>query len=137
MAKPRFNAGKGDQCRMKKGRILVIDDEPSVVDAIMTILSDTGYETIGALSGQEGLERLGRKRFDVAIIDLKLPDMSGLVALSVILDKNPGIVAVLITAHETAELRAEAMAAGFAAVLPKPFSPSALLDVIRDVLPQR
>jgi two-component system response regulator HydG len=122
---------------MKKARVLVIDDEPSVVDALRTILIDSGYEAVGAATAGEALEHAKTHKIDIAIVDLKLPDMSGLVALGVILDSCPEAAAVLITAHETPQVRADAIAAGFAAVLAKPFSPSALLDVVAGVLAHR
>jgi len=123
---------------MKKARVIVIDDEPSVVDAVKMILSEAGYDATAAFSGGDALERArGGKGFDVAIIDLKLPDMSGLAALGVISEACPGIAAILITAHETDQVRADAITAGFAAVLPKPFSPPTLLEVVDSVLSQR
>jgi two-component system, NtrC family, response regulator HydG len=122
---------------MRKARTLVIDDEPSVVDALKAILSDSGYDAVATLTARDALERAKRQKFDLAIIDLKLPDMSGLVALSAILERCPDVVGILITAHDSAQVRADAMAAGFVAVLPKPFSPSTLLDVVHGSLSHR
>jgi DNA-binding NtrC family response regulator len=122
---------------MDKAKALVVDDEPSVVDALKTILSDNGYYAVAAVTATSALEQAKHQRFDIAIIDLKLPDMSGLVALQAILGRCPDVVAILITAHETAQVRLDAISAGFAAVLPKPFSPSALLDLVLGALSQR
>jgi DNA-binding response OmpR family regulator len=118
---------------MKKARVLVIDDEPSVADALKTILTDSSYDTVTAATGREGVELIRRQRFDLAIIDLKLPDISGFAALSEI-SAVASAVAVLITAYDTHQLRDAAAAAGFAAVLPKPFSPSTLLDAVQAAL---
>jgi len=122
---------------MKKVRILVVDDEPSVVDALKIILNDNGFDTVGAANPRYAIELAARHKVDAAIIDLRLPEMSGLVALAAVRERCPDVVAVLITAHDTPQMRADAIASGFSAVLPKPFSPSALLDVVRGALSLR
>jgi DNA-binding response OmpR family regulator len=119
---------------MKKARVLVIDDEPSVADALKTILRDSSYDAVTAATGREGIELVRRQRFDLAIIDLKLPDISGFAALTEISGGLSCPVAVLITACDAREIRDAATAAGFAAVLAKPFSPSILLDVLQAAL---
>jgi len=122
---------------MKRVRVLVVDDEPSVVDAVKIILSDNGYDAVAAATAREAIELAGQHKFHVAIIDLRLPDTSGLAALAAISERCPNIVGVLITAHETPAMRAEAIASGFAAALPKPFSPATLLDIINGTLSHR
>jgi DNA-binding NtrC family response regulator len=122
---------------MKKARILVIDDEPSVVDALKLILSDNGYEALVAVTAREAIQLARRHEFDVAIVDLRLPDISGLDLLARITENCPGVDGILMTAYESAEVRAEAATCGFAAVLPKPFSPRSLLDSLSAILSQR
>ena len=116
---------------MKKARVLVIDDEPSVVDAIKLILGDAGYDAVAATSGRSALEQAKRRNFDIAIIDLKLPDMSGLEAMFAIAERSPEIATILITAHDSDLARADAIAAGFSLFLAKPFSPATLLDAVQ------
>jgi len=122
---------------VKKARVLVIDDEPSVTDALRTILSDTGYEAVTAETAREGVELVRRQCFDLAIIDLKLPDISGLDVLAEMSAIRPGLAALLITAHDTDEIREAAASAGFASVLQKPFSPSRMLDLVQAALHKR
>jgi two-component system response regulator HydG len=122
---------------MKKARILVIDDEPSVVDAIKLILNDNGYDVLSAVTAREALELSRRHEFDVAIVDLRLPDMSGVDLLASIAEKWPDVDGILVTAYESEEVRADAAAFGFAAVLAKPFSPRALLDSLSGILSER
>jgi two-component system response regulator PilR (NtrC family) len=115
----------------EKMSILIIDDEPSIADALNLILSDSGYDVSVALTGREGLERARRRRFDVAITDLRLPDMSGLEVLSHFRETDPDVPVIIITAHSTPEVVAESLSRGAVDVLPKPFFPSdvfALLD---------
>lgn len=115
----------------QKERVLVIDDEPSVADALKVILSDSGYQVAVAMSGGEALEKLGKRRFDLVITDVRLPDISGLDVLRHLRRSHPGVLAIIITAHHTPELAAESLSLGAVAVLPKPFSPSDLLTVIK------
>lgn len=115
----------------QKETVLVIDDEPSVADALKVILSDSGYQVAVAMSGGEALERLGKRRFDLVITDVRLPDISGLDVLRHLRRSHPGVLAIIITAHHTPELAAESLSLGAVAVLPKPFSPSDLLTVIK------
>jgi two-component system, NtrC family, response regulator GlrR len=111
----------------QKETVLVIDDEPSVADALEVILSDSGYQVAVATSGREALEKLGKRRLDLAITDVRLSDMSGLDVLRRI---HPNMPVIIITAHYTLELAAELLSLGAAGVLAKPFSPSDLLGMI-------
>lgn len=113
-----------------KKAVLVIDDEPSVADAIRLILSDSGYDVVVAMTGGDGVEELGNWRFDLVIADVRLPDMSGLDVLRHLRQSYPGVQAIIITAHHTLALAAESQSLGAVAVLSKPFSPSDLLTVI-------
>jgi len=114
-----------------KKAVLVIDDEPSVADALKLILSDSGYDVVVAMTGGDAVEELGKWRFDLVIADVRLPDMSGLDVLRHLRRSHPGVLAIIITAHHTPELAAESLSLGAVAVLPKPFSPSDLLTVIK------
>jgi two-component system response regulator PilR (NtrC family) len=114
----------------QKETVLVIDDEPSVADALKVILSDSGYQVAVAMSGGEALDKLGKRRFDLVITDVRLPDISGLDVLRHLRRSHPGVLAIIITAHHTPELAVESLSLGAVAVLPKPFSPSDLLTVI-------
>ena len=122
---------------MKRIRILVVDDEPSVVDALKVILTDNGYEAAAALRARDALELARRHQFDIAIVDLRLTDISGLALLPRIQEICPDADGILITAYASDDVRADAAASGFAAVLAKPFSPRDLLDSLSGVLSRR
>ena len=117
--------------------ILVIDDEPIVADALMVVLSDSGYEVTVAMTGRDGLDKISERHFDITITDLRLPDMSGLDVLSIIREKQPCSLIVLITAHTTPEITAEAVRRGAVDVLSKPFFPSDVLDLLENALTSR
>jgi len=115
---------------IKKNTILIIDDEPIVGDALMTVLSDCGYEVTVARTGREGIERASKQRFDFTITDFRLPDMTGLEVLSSIKEKNSCSLMLVITAYSTPEIVAESKRRGAIDVLGKPFSPSDVLSIL-------
>ena len=121
----------------KKEVILVIDDEPSVADALSLILSDIGYEVIIACNGRDGLEKHCQQKCDITITDIRLPDISGLDVLSRIREKDPNGLVIVITSHSTPDVVAESLSRGAFNILPKPFLPSELLALISEALDAR
>jgi DNA-binding NtrC family response regulator len=121
----------------EKVTILIIDDEPIVADALMLILSDSGYEVAVAMNGRDGLCKISKQRFDVTITDLRLPDMSGLDVLSSIREKNLCSYIIVITAHSSPEVVAESVSRGAVDVLSKPFFPSDVLGLLDKIITNR
>jgi DNA-binding NtrC family response regulator len=121
----------------KKMGILVIDDEPTVCDALKMVLSDSGYEVATAPTGREGLDKLNRQRFAATITDICLPDTSGLAVLSQIREQDPDSLVIVMTAHSGPEIVAESLRRGALGVLSKPFPPADLLDLLSRVLNER
>jgi DNA-binding NtrC family response regulator len=115
-------------------KILVIDDEPSVGDALSIVLGDLGYMVDVVLNGRDGIELASRERFSVAITDLRLPDMSGLDVLRHIKSCDPDCPIIIITAHSTPEIIDESKRLGAFEMLSKPFFPSEILALINSVL---
>jgi DNA-binding response OmpR family regulator len=111
-------------------KILVIDDEPSVIDALELILREKGYEVVTALNGRDGLSRARSGSIDVTISDVRLPDMSGLEVAVELLRFNAASPVILMSAHSTPELVAEGLRLGAIGVLAKPFSLATLLRLI-------
>jgi two-component system response regulator FlrC len=116
---------------MEKIKVLIIEDDPGVADALKLIMEDSGYETFIALNASQGLEEARLRRFDLTITDFQLPDTSGLDVLTVLRKKDPTIPVIIITAHCAPEVITEAMARGACQVLPKPFLPAEILDLAR------
>ena len=117
------------------GRVLVVEDDDSMREAIETLLEAAGiqsalYETAEALLAN------GASAGATCIVsDLKLPGMSGLELLAELRARGGWPPVILITAHDSGALRAEAKRQGVAAYLAKPFLGSALLDAIRSAVP--
>lgn len=114
----------------EKLRILIVDDEPSVGDALRLVLESQGYEVVLATNGRDGLNHARSLRFGFGVIDLFLTDTSGLQVITDLLKLQPQIRLLLITAHGTPQVFAEAKKVGAIGALSKPFHPAEILKLI-------
>ncbi|MCA1635211.1 MAG: response regulator [Acidobacteria bacterium] len=114
--------------------ILVVEDEQSVAGALGMILEDSGFLVRLASTGREGIALARVLAFDVTISDYHLPDITGIEVLKAVLRLNPRGATILITAHSTPELVAEATACGVHTVLKKPFPPSEILSLVKSLV---
>ncbi|HEU4596992.1 MAG TPA: response regulator [Pyrinomonadaceae bacterium] len=118
-------------------QILVIDDEPSVADALRMILEDCGFGVFVASTAREGIEQARRARFGVTITDLRLPDLDGLDVIRAVREADASVAVILITSHYTPEVQAQARARGAVGVIAKPFLPSEIIESVAAALAQR
>jgi DNA-binding NtrC family response regulator len=109
-----------------KGKVLVIDDERSVCISCLRILEEEGYDVQYTLSGQEGVARAIDGRWDVILLDLKMPDISGMEALAKIRGAHPEQPVIIITGYATIQASIEAIKRGAFDYIPKPFTPEEL-----------
>lgn len=119
-----------DQPTEHKAGILVIDDDPTVRDALKLVFESKGYDVELAEKGGDGIKTAAARIFRAAIIDLFLPDMSGLQAIKVIRAQQPEVPIVLITGNGTPQAFADACRLGVVGTLAKPFSPDDILQLI-------
>lgn len=103
-------------------RILVADDETSIRDGVVRLLSEEGYRASAAATGIEALSKIEKELFDVIILDLKMPKMNGLEVLKRLKAHNPDAVVLMMTAYPTVKTAVEAIKLGAYDYLPKPFS---------------
>lgn len=111
-------------------RILVVDDEPSIGDALRLVLESKGYEVVLVTKGLDGIDQARRERFCFGVVDLFLTDISGLEVISDLRTLQPHIPLVLITAHGSQQVFDQAKKLGAVGALAKPFSHAELLAVI-------
>jgi CheY-like chemotaxis protein len=111
------------------GRVLVIDDDPLVRESLAGMLSGAGYDVESSGSGEDGLERYRRQRFDCVFTDARMPGLSGLIVCRAIKDADPRAYVVLLTGvdHDPEELNAP----GVDGVLVKPTRRAEILEAVR------
>ena len=119
-----------DRLTNKKLRILIVDDEPSVGDALKLVLDSNGYEVVLVTKGLDGIDHARRQRFEFSVVDLFLTDISGFQVITDLRSLQPQIPIVLITAHGSPQVFAEAKKLGAIGALAKPFPPAELLKLI-------
>jgi DNA-binding NtrC family response regulator len=114
--------------------ILIVDDEPDMRTALSHALKRGGYAVECAADGTEAFVKLKKNRFSMVISDLKMQEMSGMEVLAAVKKISPAVPVILITAYGTINNAVEAMQAGAADYLLKPFSCEILEATIKRVL---
>lgn len=117
--------------------ILVIDDEESMRDSCAKILTKDGHRVETASDGDSGLRKVREIHLDLALVDLKMPGISGMEVLDQIRETDPSIVSVVITGYATIESAVEAIKRGAYDYLPKPFTPDELRIIVKRGLEKR
>ena len=111
--------------------ILVVDDDEVIRDACDQLLSGMKFDVRLAVDGNDGLEKIKKEAFDIVILDLKMPGLSGMELLKIIKEDNPETIVIVITGYATVESAVEAMKLGAYDFLPKPFTPEELRIIVR------
>ncbi|NTX05217.1 sigma-54 dependent transcriptional regulator [Myxococcus sp. CA040A] len=117
-----------------KGTVLLVDDDPAVAKVLGALLSQAGLTTHAARDGKEALSMLERKPVDVVVSDVRMPGMDGMQLLNEVAKGWPDVPVILLTAHGTVPLAVEAMKAGAADFVLKPFDREEILFTIRKAL---
>jgi DNA-binding NtrC family response regulator len=120
-----------------EGTILIIDDEMAIRESLETLLSMEGYTVEVAASGEEGLARVGERPFDLVLLDLALPDRSGMEILADIRTHDPQLSVIMITAYGTVENAVRAMQSGASNFIQKPWDNEKLLADVRAAVARR
>ena len=113
------------------GLILVIEDEPGIVDFLERGLAAQGFQVISALDGDSGLERALKEKIDLVVLDVMLPGLGGLDVLARLRDAKPALPVIVLTALGEVDHRVAGLDAGATDYLSKPFSLSELAARIR------
>jgi len=117
-----------------KSRVLVVDDDRGFRHAIGTLLQEAGHHVVQAADGQAALKALGGETFDVVLLDVGLPDMSGLDVLAAAQNLATLPRVVMITGDDTPETLLKAIRGQADRYLTKPFAPGAILQIVDEVL---
>src|SRR5579884_3826545 len=102
-------------------KLLIVDDDDDMRDDLMQLFRKQGHEVTAAVSGEDALDKAVHARFDVALLDLHLPGISGIDVLAKLKEQQPELEALMLTAHSSIESAVEAMRKGAYDYLTKPF----------------
>jgi two-component system nitrogen regulation response regulator NtrX len=115
-------------------RILIVDDAESVRTALRLTLEDEGFETFPAANGAEAVEHLRRRRLDLVVLDLFLPDRDGLELLAELHHEHPELPIVVVSGQGTIDVAIQATRLGAYDFLEKPLASSRLLVTVHNAL---
>ncbi|MCA9248335.1 MAG: sigma-54-dependent Fis family transcriptional regulator, partial [Planctomycetales bacterium] len=122
---------------MSKGSLLLVDDDRHVLDSMADWLRELGYELDTASGREEAIARLGKRRYDLALVDIRLSDGDGFDVLHFCREKHPETSVILITGYGTVDSAIEAVRAGAFDFLTKPLIDEELELAIERALSQR
>ncbi len=117
-----------------KQKILIIDDEESILESLSDILLDEGYRVITARRAEEGLMRLHEESPELLILDVWLPDKDGLEILKDLKKKQPALPVIVISGHGTVEMAVQAIKLGAFDFLEKPLSYDRVMVTVANAL---
>lgn len=117
--------------------VLVIDDQPAILDFFREVLTAENVNCQTAANGREGLAKLSERPFDIVFLDLVMPEIDGQSLMSIIHQKYPGLSVVIISVQDDENVINEMMALGAKAYLVKPLTAGEILDVVRSAQKHR
>ncbi|MCX7172117.1 MAG: response regulator, partial [Proteobacteria bacterium] len=118
-------------------RLLLVDDEPTLLDSVCELLKGPGYQLATANSGKAAIEQLSRMEFDLVLLDLRLPDMSGHQVMDFMKEHDIAAYVIVISGDTVIEAAIGALARGAYGYLRKPYEPGELLKLIENALHRR
>jgi CheY-like chemotaxis protein/predicted transcriptional regulator len=133
---PKLIAWLNSQTKFKKIKpcVLLIDDDETIRKTISRMLEREGLDVDMARDGRQALEKSKLRRYNLALVDVRLPDLDGTKLLKMLREENPEIKEIVITGYPSVENAVQAIDARVDAYIKKPFDPSDLLAKIREKL---
>ncbi len=118
----------------ENARILVIDDDENIRKVLVAILTDEGYAVDSVGTGKEALEKARKQFYNVALIDVRLPDIEGIELLTKFRPTSSKMRKIIITGYPTLQNAIQAVNGGADAYVMKPFDVDKVLKVIQEQL---
>ena len=122
---------------VNKKTILVVDDDKSILRTFTRILQKSGYDIDTAETGKEAMEKTENRHYDLALVDIRLPDMDGTDLLAKLKKQLQHTVKIMITGFPSLETGVKALDEGADAYLVKPVKPQELLVLLDEKLKNR
>jgi DNA-binding NtrC family response regulator len=125
----------GGKVRMSEtARILVVDDDENIRSVLIAILQDEGYTVESADTAKKGIEKSEKSFYNLALIDVRLPDMEGIELLGKLRETKPKMRKIIITGYPTLQNAVAAVNKGADAYVMKPFDVEKILHTIKEQL---
>jgi two-component system response regulator GlrR len=118
----------------KAAKVLIVDDDPEVLDLLGTFLVAFGYEVERALHGADALMAVGSSRPDVVLLDFRMDGLDGVEVLKRIRARDASLPVIIVTGHDNPALRRETQELGVQGYLLKPVDPEQLKRAVAGVL---
>jgi len=118
----------------RSAKILIIDDDESIRKVLASILQDKGYEADTAKDGEEAIKKAKNNFYNLALIDIRLPDMEGIELLNKLKDSTPKMVKIILTGYPSLDNAIDAVNRGADGYLIKPVNVSVLNEKIEEHL---
>jgi two-component system response regulator PilR (NtrC family) len=118
----------------EQARILVVDDDESIRKVLTMILEEEGYAVDMAKNGREAIQKCKTKFYNLALIDIRLPDIKGVKLLTKMKDTTPKMRKIIITGYPSLKNAVDALNEGAHAYIMKPFDMPKVLELIRKQL---
>jgi len=118
-------------------RILVIDDDEGIREVFSTILRESGYEVDTAQNATEAIEKSRLNLYDLALVDIRLPDMEGTKLLEQLVDTTPKMKKIIVTGYPSLDNSVESLNKGADGYIMKPVDTATLLSMVEKHLNER
>ena len=118
-------------------RILVIDDDEGIREVFSTILRQSGYEVDTAQNAREAIEKSRLNLYDLALVDIRLPDMEGTKLLEQLVDTTPKMKKIIVTGYPSLDNSVESLNKGADGYIMKPVDTATLLSMVEKHLNER
>lgn len=119
---------------MNKDNILIVDDEPDIALILKLQLEDAGYSTVRAKDGIDALACLAREKFELVLLDIKMPRMDGMQVLNRIMEDDVDVAVIMMTAHGNEDIAVAAMKKGALDYIAKPFSTEEIVKKVENAI---
>jgi DNA-binding NtrC family response regulator len=118
----------------QKGSILIVDDDPSIRKVLAAILEEKGYKVDTAETGKVAIQKTGTRFFNLALLDIRLPDMEGTELLTQMKQTTPPMIKIMVTGYPSIQNAVEALNKGANAFIIKPLNIDQALKIIENLL---
>jgi DNA-binding response OmpR family regulator len=118
----------------KQSHILLVDDDDGIRKVLGILLTDEGYQVSTACDGQEAIDLLSKNKYDLILLDIIMPNVSGFGVLKYVKENNPSTKVIMLTAYSELRLAMESKQMGAEDFVAKPFMRQDLLNTIKNVI---